>query len=449
LRRRFLKDLIAADRFFTRGNRNGLRLALADAFPRASDSAHLDELIRILFRDVADVSLLPPASAAFAGAIAGRMQRGGGVAQESGSCARIAGLDFDFLGERQEIEDWPIAQFLSCLQLRTTLPTRKAAVVGTMRDDGIYAIEWVAHYQALGFDPIVIYSNDNVDGSETLLRLLGEHGQIIFVESITSGRVRPEVKAFEHAFHFVDEVRACEWALWMDSDELFVPAPRYRNRVENFLEDLNQPREPVSPSAVLHNWLWFNSGMIFERRPGLLMERFRHATPTWLTKPIVRLRDLLSMRLQHVPEMFPGGAIVDSSLTPVDLERVWQPREPVYQRGSVNHYWPKSFQEFSLKKARGDALPLEDDEYRRAFSLFFQWNAPETPETFIPPNEALVSTVKDRCEALRSLEGVREAEAAVEKHFAILLDRYQSDGGLDRIYEDLRANTPHGLQPKP
>jgi hypothetical protein len=443
LQRRFLKDLVAANKFYASRNRRGLRLALEHAFPRAPDIDWIDGLIALSFGEPSEVADLPPASLAFAD----RLARDSRMDAPPESRNRLAGLDFDFLGELNEIEDWPVARFLSCLRLRGSLPTRKAAVIGTMRDDGIYAIEWIAHYQELGFDPIVIYSNDNADGSEWLLRTLAEQGQIIFVESFTSGRVRPEVKAFEHAFHFVDEVRASEWALWVDSDELFVPAPRYDNNVGNLLESLDFPDRTASPSAVLYNWLWFNSGMIFERRPGTLMERFRYATPNWLTKPLVRVRDLLSMRLQHVPEMFPGATVVDSSLAPFDLSKAWQPRPPVYEGGRLNHYWPKSFQEYSLKKARGDALPLEDDEYRRGFSLFFQWNAPETPDTLFAPDEALLARVATRREALRALPGVREAESVVEKRFGVLLDRYRSDDGLERIYQNLLENTPHGLQP--
>ena len=447
MRRRFLKDLIAADKFFARRNSKGLRLALEHAFERAEDRVYLDDLIRLVFREIADIDGLPPTVAAFASAFARRGRTGLASPVVAEPRRRTAGLEFDFLGDRRSPEDWTISQFLSCLELRSTAPSSRAAVVGAMRDDGIYAIEWIAHYQCLGFDPVVVYSNDNVDSSERLLRRLAEHDQIIFVESVTSGRVRPEVKAFEHALHFVDEVRACEWALFVDSDELFVPAAKYGGQIGAVLDDLHRRRDPASPSAVVYNWLWFNSGMVFERGPGLLMDRFRYATPNWLTKPLVRLRDLLSMRLQHIPEMFPGAVIVDSSYRPIDVAHAWEPKSAVYDGGGVNHYWPKSFQEFSLKKARGDALPLEDDEYRRSFSLFFRWNAPETAETFSPPDENLLARVKERCAALRALPGVSEAEAEVERRFTALLDRYRDDGGLEQIYRTLRSTTEYGQQP--
>jgi hypothetical protein len=433
--------LIAVDQAHARGDAREMRRAIERALPRAEDLPHINAVISLSLGESVDRSGLPPISVAFARELEGR------AAAESPGVGRIVGREYDFLGERTEIEDWTIAQFLNVLRLRRSTPTKRAAVIGTMRDDGIYALEWIAHYQTLGFDTLVIYSNDNADSSEQLLRRLDEHGEIIFIESLTSGRVRPEVKAFEHAFHFVEDVRACEWALFVDSDEFLVLAPRFCGEIGNAIDELNERSDPAKPSAVLYHWLWFNSGMVFERKPGLLTERFCYATPNWLTKPLVRLRDLLSMRLQHVPELFPGASIVDSRYRAIDSAKVWKPGRPDYSSGRINHYWTKSFQEFSLKKARGDALPLEDDEYRRSFSLFFEWNAPETLKTYYPPDGRFLAKVKARCEALRALEGVHEAEMQVERRFSALLDRYKSEGGLERIYRALRDTTASGGTP--
>ena len=225
-------------------------------------------------------------------------------------------------------------------------------------------------------------------------------------------------------------------------------APKYENRIGAVLDDIERhSSQPVS--AVLYEWLWYNSGMIFERRPGTLAERFEYASPHWLTKPLARLRDLLTMRLQHLPELRADDcAIVDSTFRPVDVDNMWTRHEPNYGGGRINHYWPKSFQEFSLKKARGDALPLPawDNEYRRAFSLFFQWNAPETPDTWVPPDPTLAIKVKRRCEALRALDGVPECEAEIERRFGTLLARYRDKGGLEQIYNTLRKTTKWGLE---
>ncbi len=47
-----------------------------------------------------------------------------------------------------------------------------------VRNEGPYLLEWIMHYQLLGFDRIIIFSNDNNDGSDALLAALHE-AQII------------------------------------------------------------------------------------------------------------------------------------------------------------------------------------------------------------------------------------------------------------------------------
>ena len=57
-------------------------------------------------------------------------------------------------------------------------PRKRAAVVTSIRNEGVALLEWVAHYRVLGFDTIFIYTNDNTDGSIALLERLAEHGII-------------------------------------------------------------------------------------------------------------------------------------------------------------------------------------------------------------------------------------------------------------------------------
>lgn len=445
-----LEQFAAADQWFAGREPAALRHFLRSAYPDDPDVGSVSRLVNLALNGRVPAPELSEVGTLFTHAIENVRARWFGdptTPTERLAGHRIAGLEFDFLGERRDVADWSIAQTLLYLLMRRIKPSRRAAVVGTMRDDGLYALEWVAHYQTLGFELLVIYSNDNLDGSEHLLRRLAEQGQIIFVESRTAGMVRPEVKAFDHALQFVPEMREHEWGLFVDSDELLILAPRFQNRIGALLEEIDH--QEVPPAAILYQWLWYNSGMRFDRRPGLLLDRFRYASDHWLAKPMVRLRDVLTMRLQHVPELFPGASMVDSGYFSVDVEEAWTPRAPNYTGGRLNHYWPKSFQEFSLKKARGDALPITDDEYRRSFELFFQWNAEETPETYHPPDETFLRAVGERVNALRALPGVRAAEAEVERRYSTLLNRYDAEGGLRRIYERLHETTESGLQAPP
>jgi len=348
------------------------------------------------------------------------------------------GRNLDFLAECGVVEDWTPVQYLNYLLMRRIEPRGKAAVVGTMRDDGIYTIEWVAHYLALGFEHLFIYTNDNADGSEVLLRRLADHGIVTLIESRTAGKVPPERKAFEHSVHLLRQARDYEWLLYVDSDEFLILAPPFENAIGNMLTAMVARHPERVPSAILFDWLWYVSGAVYERRPGMMLERFQHARPHFLTKVLVRLSDVVSMRAQHHPELKPNRMTVDSAFRPVNLNTIWERRTPRYDGGWLCHFWPKSFEEFSLKKARGDSLKLEDNEYSRAFGLFFAWNGAETDDNHYPPDPALVAAVNEKAAALRALDGVVEAEGAVNARFADLVARYDRDGGLRAIYDASR-----------
>ena len=363
---------------------------------------------------------------------------------------RTIGVELDFLGAWVLEEEWGAIRALNYMVMNQIRPTRRAAVVGTMRDDGIYAIEWIAHHLALGFEGIVIYTNDNADGSEHLLRALADHGVITLVESETQGTVRPELKAFEHATNLLHELRDFEWVLFVDSDEFLQLGPQYGHRIGALLDRVESVPPDSRPSAIVYEWLWCNSNMAYARCPGLLMERFEYASPHWVTKTIVRLLDLVSMRRQHVPDLRDGCIMVDSVFDPTDADTADTRRPPQYGGGRINHYWPKSFEEFSLKKARGDTLFLAElenrTEYHRGFKHFFEWNAPDSPESHHPCDPVFIAELHRKAAALRALEGVAALEAAVEARFAGLLARYDKDGGLRSIYERMRAEvTEHSL----
>lgn len=436
-------NLDHAEHLLSLGQADCLYQELANLYPADPDLDQLPDLIRFALGQSAAMPRLSGNAAIFAASINSAKIFWLGADSDKRRPHRInrrtIGIEFDFLGEGREPADWGAAMALNFLVMSQIEPTKRAAVVGTMRDDGIYTLEWIAHYLLLGFNSIFIYTNDNVDGSERLMRKLAEHGVITLIESETEGTVRPEVKAFEYSVHLLHDLRDHDWVLFVDSDEFFQPGEMYDRAVGSVLDDLVK-RFPVSPpSAIVYEWLWYNSGMVFERRPGLLAERFQYASPHWLTKPLVRVRDIVSMRRQHIPDLRPDRRMVNSAFDPVDPAALWERRDPVYAGGRINHYWPKSFEEFSLKKARGDALRLQDDDYRRDFRLFFDWNGPETPDTHYPVHPAYLADARRKIAELRALDGVAECEQVVQQNFRTLMRRFDADGGLTAIYR--RLNT--------
>jgi Glycosyl transferase family 2 len=364
---------------------------------------------------------------------------------------RIIGRDLDFIAEDYGggAECWSIPKCLNYLLMNRLCPTRRAAVVTAMRDDGIYILEFIAYYLALGFEHIFIYTNDNADGSEVLLRLLADHNVITLIESETEGTVLPTMKAYEHAIHLLHDLREFAWVLFVDSDEYFYAPPRFHHSVINLLAALQERYQDRLPSAICFHWLWFVSGSVYARRPGLLIERFQHALPHTHTKALVRLHDLLSMRHIHYPELRASGFFVDSAFDPLppNLQEVWAMRGPQYSGGRINHYWTRSFEEFAIKVARAQSLKLELNVYDRPFQSFFGWNRKETPDNHHPIEAQLLKRVKQKLVELEALEAVLPIAREIERNLPSYLDRHYENPSLRTLYE-IASTDQQPLEPE-
>ena len=45
-----------------------------------------------------------------------------------------------------------------------------------MKDEGPFILEWIAHHRAIGFEQIIVFTNDCTDGTVRLLKSLEEQG---------------------------------------------------------------------------------------------------------------------------------------------------------------------------------------------------------------------------------------------------------------------------------
>jgi Glycosyl transferase family 2 len=346
----------------------------------------------------------------------------------------IDSYDEDFIAQQSGIREWGVDQYLARLSLEAIPIKHQAAVVGTMRDDGIYILEFVAHYRALGFEHIFIYTNDNADGSDALLTLLANAGLITVINNEVTKKVPPEVKAYGHAMSLLPALWEFEWALFIDSDEYLMPAQSYDFSIGKLINHVNAKDPDRLIGGILFDWLWMVSDMAYKRIPGLLSERFQHGREHCLGKCLVRLRDVSSMRRQHCPDMLPDKLLVDSTMNPLNLDTIWDRRNSNYEGGKINHYWPRSFEEFAIKKARGASLGSEQNEYDRPYKQFFEWNGPALPDNHWPTSRNYLSRIYSEIGKLKALPGVDVAVIDIEKGFKSRLDAICSEEELRRLY---------------
>lgn len=93
----------------------------------------------------------------------------------------------------------------------------KVTVVTTMKDEGAYILDWVAHYRALGATDIVVFTNDCSDPTDMILRNLNRLGEVHhrFNRVMRRGPHKSALMWGEHE----PVVRDADWIFVADVDE--------------------------------------------------------------------------------------------------------------------------------------------------------------------------------------------------------------------------------------
>lgn len=298
-----------------------------------------------------------------------------------------------------------------------------------MRDEGLLILEWVAHYRALGFDTIFIYTNDNIDRSDDLLLALHNAGAIQLAWNVAPPGASAQFKAYRHAFWHSPEVWEHEWVAFLDADELLMPViDDTLTPIDLYIDHLSGT---LGASSISLNWRWFPGQGEFTHTSGLLCERFRHAFWQQHVKTLFRIRAAKDVYIHYVDLL--DGVAVNGTGEP----RTGTHHEPPSWRfGQINHYWNRTFEEYYVKRQRGrPAL----DPRPRDWSQFFHWSGEVEAERF--PDQAHVSRIRAGADELRSLTGVADAEKQVLAGFRRRVD----SPDIRTIYD--RARTEPNLRP--
>jgi tetratricopeptide (TPR) repeat protein len=251
----------------------------------------------------------------------------------------------------------------------TTEPTQKICAVATARNEGVYLLEWLAYHKSIGVETFFIYSNNNDDGSDALLRRLSEAGAIHWLESIMGDEAAPQYKHYNHALNVLPQILDYQWSIFLDIDEFFVADPHRFVGLTDYIDW--QERQPVD--AIGFNWVWISSTGSDRWSPDFVRSRFRHryigespflqqrqGGPDRHIKSIFRPRRFLYCQ-PHFPvtdwrvtvavrdssayshlNYYGGEGIEPALLLHPKAEAAW-----------VNHYFYKSAEEFVWKRWRG------------------------------------------------------------------------------------------------
>jgi glycosyltransferase involved in cell wall biosynthesis len=264
-----------------------------------------------------------------------------------------------------------------------------------MKNEEPYVLEWVAFHRLIGFDRIVIYENDSTDGTAGLLEALSERGIIDEYIPWHSINASPQISAYQNA------VVKCttDWLMFLDADEFL--NIRSRVSVTAFLECI-----APETSCVGVNWRMFGSGGHKQYQEGLVLERFVRASAQSFSgnlhvKSFFRPSLMKSVHI-HAPEMAEGAALLASG-APLEMPRRGIATVSDFSIAQVNHYFTKSYEEYLIKRKRGNANRRNEDPTKFKGYTDDMFHATDLNDEFDNSITWAAPEVKKQCDAFADI----------------------------------------------
>lgn len=235
----------------------------------------------------------------------------------------------------------------------------RALLVLTVKNEGAFLVDWLAHHRACGFDHVLAFSNDCADGTDDMLDRLAEMGGLTHVRNRGPWPEGPQWAALKAADRH-PALRQADWVLFADIDE-YVNIHVGARRLPDLLAAL-----PEADAIALTWRLFGNAGVVaYEDRP--VTEVFTRAAPVTLgwpwraqmIKTLFRPSHFRKMGVHRPKSPEPGltARWFDGSGRPVTLgQRLFSDYgQDNYGLVQLNHYALGAVESYLLKCARGRA----------------------------------------------------------------------------------------------
>ncbi len=315
--------------------------------------------------------------------------------------------------------------------------------MSSLKNEGPFILEWVAHHRVVGFDAIYVASNDCSDGSDALLAALDRAGIMGHVPNEVAPGVIPQHAGYDRirASHPIDRA---EWLMMLDTDE-FLNIHIGQNRVQ----DLTMRAGAADIIAVsarsfsdLPQTHW-EPGPVTRAFPMALRPHHRaNQSVKTLTRAPARFRGIHN----HHMVGYRGKASLqvfcaqDASTyplepgTPLGDKFRHIPKEQVgYDLAQYNHYPIKTLDSYLLRQARGrGAAPKSDAENARHTMEYFTLRAGRgQPEHSIrrydPQVEAMIADLLADPQIAAAHNACEAAHAAAIRDHVARLDEAEMD----------------------
>lgn len=235
----------------------------------------------------------------------------------------------------------------------------RALAVLTVRNEGAFLLEWMAHHRAVGFTDILAFSNDCDDGTDAMLDRLAALGWLTHVRNDGPHPQGPQWTALKAADRHTAKA-AADWVMVLDIDE-FLAVAAGDGTLSALLAAV------PDADAIALTWRMFGNAGADEVADTALRHRFTACAPRVLHWPwtAVQIKTLfrnngtfgkLGVHRPRNPDPERSAKWVDGSGNPLPegFGRLFHGlgTDP-YALAQVNHYALGAMQDFVLKADRG------------------------------------------------------------------------------------------------
>ena len=237
-------------------------------------------------------------------------------------------------------------------------------ILTCMKNEGPFILEWVAYHLSIGFDHLLIYTNDCEDGTDKILNRLEKMGVVTHRDNARTRGQRPahQVRAYRKAPK--EQVyQDSDWVAVIDADEFINVhvGDRSIHALTSAVPDAN---------CISLTWRLFGSGDQTFFDDSLLTEKFLRAAPRYCPSPMqawgmksIHRTNAVDIIGCHRPKKVPNGDwdglgwVNGGGMAMPDSYHVgnWRmTRETAnYELAQINHYALRTRENYLMKAARG------------------------------------------------------------------------------------------------
>ncbi len=314
-------------------------------------------------------------------------------------------------------------------------------VVTTMKNEGAFLVEWVAHYKALGFDHILICTNDCADPTRDMALRLQDIGLARHHATRPWAATSIQRSALKQARRY-GEVTGADWIFVCDADEFLVVKDG-----DGSVQTLAAGAGDAEAMTVA--WRTFGPAGRVDHTDTPITAQFTLAEADPGASPALATYGKSLFRgLEHVHRNGIHGPVPRADLGR-DLRRVFAGGRPYRQMGhriqiapdythaQVNHYALRSLASFLVKRDRGrvnHTNEVMDIDYWRRF------DRAEVPCDAIRRYDDAAADWRARLMADATLAGLhraavdwhqsRAAELAALPDYRRLIDALRTEGRI-------------------